>query len=125
MQDRILPKRVALAAMAVKLVSETKDGKPLAAKDINSTLSVGPRHLETALQALVHAKILKGLRGPIGGYTMTRRAADVSLADVYHAMVDADPDTSCGPHLAQESEIENYALKQWAKISIAALTITP
>ena len=31
-----------------------------------------PRHLETLLQGLVHAKILKGVRGPRGGYEWRR-----------------------------------------------------
>ena len=31
-----------------------------------------PSHLETLLQGLVHAKILRGVRGPRGGYELAR-----------------------------------------------------
>ena len=43
---------------------------------------LAPRHLETALQSLVHDGILKGIRGPRGGYELARRRQDVTANDI-------------------------------------------
>jgi Rrf2 family iron-sulfur cluster assembly transcriptional regulator len=40
------------------------------------------RHLETLLQGLVHAKILKGVRGPRGGYELARERWRISVGEV-------------------------------------------
>ena len=45
---------------------------PVAAKALAARHNLPPRHLETLLQALVRANILKGVRGPRGGYELAR-----------------------------------------------------
>ena len=46
------------------------------------------------LQALVRDGLLRGIRGPGGGYALARDANDISAADILHAAgtVDQDPD---------------------------------
>jgi len=54
-----------------------------------------PRHLETLLQGLVHAKILKGVRGPRGGYELARERRRISVGEIVRTSVSlstADPD---------------------------------
>jgi Rrf2 family transcriptional regulator, iron-sulfur cluster assembly transcription factor len=41
-----------------------------------------PRHLETLLQGLVHAKILKGMRGPRGGYELARDRRRITVGEI-------------------------------------------
>lgn len=40
------------------------------------------RHLEPVLQALVHDKILKGIRGPRGGYQIGREPSTITAEDI-------------------------------------------
>ncbi len=54
-----------------------------------------PRHLETLLQGLVHAKILKGVRGPRGGYELARERRRITLGEIVRTAVSlstADPE---------------------------------
>ena len=44
-----------------------------------------PRHLEPVLQALVHEGILKGIRGPRGGYELARERKRITCADILRA----------------------------------------
>jgi Rrf2 family protein len=45
-----------------------------------------PRYLEPVLQALVHAGILSGVRGPRGGYKLAREPAQITVEDILRAM---------------------------------------
>jgi Rrf2 family protein len=40
------------------------------------------RYLEPVLQALVHAGILSGVRGPRGGYKLAREPAQITVEDI-------------------------------------------
>ena len=53
------------------------------------------RHLETLLQGLVHAKILKGVRGPRGGYELARERLRITVGEIVRTAMSlstADPD---------------------------------
>jgi Rrf2 family protein len=43
------------------------------------------RHFEPVLQALVHHGILRGIRGPHGGYELARAPASISAQDILRA----------------------------------------
>jgi Rrf2 family protein len=43
------------------------------------------RYLEPVLQALVHAGILSGVRGPRGGYKLAREPAQITVEDILRA----------------------------------------
>jgi Rrf2 family protein len=55
------------------------------AKALAARHNLPPRHLETVLQALVRSGILKGLRGPRGGYELARERRRVSVGDIVRA----------------------------------------
>jgi Rrf2 family protein len=44
-----------------------------------------PRHLESLLQSLVHEGILKGIRGPHGGYELARERGGITANDILRA----------------------------------------
>src|SRR5215831_13869834 len=46
---------------------------------------LAPRHLEPVLQALVREGILKGLRGPRGGYILAGDPRRITAADIFRA----------------------------------------
>ena len=60
-----------------------------------------PRHLEPVLQALVRYGILKGVRGPRGGYELARDRGRVNANDILRAAgtVDEADDTQIGSEL--------------------------
>ena len=60
---------------------------PVGAKALAGRLELPPRHLETLLQALVRANILKGLRGPRGGYELARERRKITAAAVLRAIL--------------------------------------
>ena len=63
---------------------------PVAAKALAERLELPPRHLETLLQALVRANILKGVRGPKGGYELARERRRISAGDIVRAVSNDD-----------------------------------
>jgi Rrf2 family transcriptional regulator, iron-sulfur cluster assembly transcription factor len=60
-------------------------GGPVAAKLLAARHNLPPRHLETLLQALVRAGILKGVRGPRGGYELAKERRKVTAGDIVRA----------------------------------------
>jgi len=71
-----------LAVAAVVDVAIHARGQPVAAKALAERHGLPPRHLEPLLQALVHAGILKAVRGPRGGYELARERRRISVAEI-------------------------------------------
>ncbi len=71
-----------LAIAAVVDVAVHARGTPVAAKALAARHNLPPRRLEPVLQALVHAGVLKGVRGPRGGYELARERRRVSVAEI-------------------------------------------
>jgi Rrf2 family transcriptional regulator, iron-sulfur cluster assembly transcription factor len=74
---------------AVVDVALQKD-QPVAAKTLAARHGLPPRYLETVLQALVHGGILKGIRGPRGGYLLARERNGVTAEDILRAAREVD-----------------------------------
>ena len=75
-----------LALAAVVDVAIHARPTPIAAKALAARLELPPRHLEGLLQSLVHANILKGVRGPRGGYELARERRRITAASVLRAV---------------------------------------
>ena len=78
----LLSEKSLLAVAAVVDVAIHARGNPVAAKALAERHGLPPRHLEPVLQALVHAGILKGVRGPRGGYELARERRRISVAEI-------------------------------------------
>jgi Rrf2 family protein len=83
-----LPRRCLVALAAVADIAIHARPQPVAAKALAARLDLPPRHLETLLQALVRANILKGLRGPRGGYELTRERRRITAAEILRAVLE-------------------------------------
>lgn len=81
----LLPRRSLLAVAAVVDIAYHARPTPIAAKTLAARHGLPPRHLETLLQILVRAGILKGVRGPRGGYELARERRRISIADIVRA----------------------------------------
>lgn len=79
-----------LAIAAVIDVALHSDARRVSAKALAARHALPPRHLEPVLQALVRHGILKGIRGPQGGYEMARERSGVTAEDILTAAGDAE-----------------------------------
>jgi Rrf2 family protein len=77
-----LSEKSLLAIAAVIDVALHARGQPVAAKALAERHKLPPRHLEPVLQALVHAGVLKGMRGPRGGYELARERRRITVAEI-------------------------------------------
>jgi Rrf2 family protein len=83
----VLSHRALLALAAVADIAMHARPLPVAAKALAARLELPPRHLETLLQALVRARILKGLRGPRGGYELACERRKITAASILRAVL--------------------------------------
>jgi Rrf2 family transcriptional regulator, iron-sulfur cluster assembly transcription factor len=82
---QLLPRKGALAIAAVIDIALNARGRPVAAKSLATRHRLPPRHLEPVLQALVRHGILKGMRGPRGGYELAREQRRITADDILRA----------------------------------------
>lgn len=81
----LLSRRSLFAVAAVLDVALHARPAPVSARALAARHGLGPRHLEAVLQALVRGGILKGMRGPRGGYELARERRRVSVGDIVRA----------------------------------------
>lgn len=81
-----LPRRTLFALEAVVDIAYNARPDPVQAKEITRRQGIPPRYLEQVMQQLVRAGILKGVRGPRGGYTLARERRRISVGDVVRAI---------------------------------------
>jgi Rrf2 family protein len=81
----LLSHKGVLAIAAVIDVALHAQGRPISAKTLAARHGLPPRHLESVLQALVRDGILKGIRGPRGGYELARERRGVTANDILRA----------------------------------------
>jgi Rrf2 family protein len=74
-----------LAIAAVVDVALQNGGRPISAKTLATRHGLPPRHLESVLQSLVRDGILRGIRGPRGGYELAREPGRISANDILRA----------------------------------------
>jgi len=80
-----LPRKGLLAIAVVVDVALQTDGRSISAKTLATHHGLPPRHLESVLQSLVRDGILKGIRGPHGGYELARERRGVTANDILRA----------------------------------------
>ena len=88
----ILPRKGILAIAAVVDIALHDGDTPVSAKTLAARHGLPPRHLEPVLQALVRDGILKGIRGPGGGYELAGEPGDITAAQILRAadMIDGE-----------------------------------
>ena len=83
----IFNKKFLHALEAILDISLYSTNSPTRAKEITKRQRIPSRYLEKILQELVHQNILKGTRGPNGGYTLGKEKRNIFLIDVYNAIL--------------------------------------
>lgn len=124
-------KKLALAVEAVVDIAYHGTSDPVQSQDIGRRLNLPRRYLEQVMQQLVKAGILKGVRGPRGGYRLARERRRISVADVVAVVEanDTDPADISASDLGQRvmapfwSEHEQAALARLDAVTIEDLCL--
>ena len=126
-----LSKKSVLALEAVLDVAHNARVSPVQSKEITERQGIPHRYLEQVMQRLVRVGILKGVRGPRGGYMMARPTSEVTVGDIVRIVNEVDPDddtTVSQSELGQKvvgplwNEIEQNILTWFDDITVADLS---
>ncbi len=93
----LLSRRSQLAIAAVVDIALHARPMPVAAKLLAARHELPPRHLETLLQTLVRVGILKGVRGPRGGYELARERRRITAGEIARAAMQEVGEEGLGP----------------------------
>ena len=97
-----LSRKTLLALEAVIDIAYKARREPVQAREITARQGVPQRYLEQVMQQLVRAGILKGVRGPRGGYRLARERRRISVGEVIRIATSFDTD---GDELSGGSEL--------------------
>jgi Rrf2 family transcriptional regulator, iron-sulfur cluster assembly transcription factor len=124
-QMALLSRKGVLAVAAVIDIALHAGHRPVSAKALAERHGLPPRHLEPVLQSLVREGILKGIRGPGGGYELARERRDISAEKILQAAGtdDDEPFATDSPLIATVvmpaiSEAEKVFSEALARISV-------
>ncbi|HWV44288.1 Rrf2 family transcriptional regulator [Pseudorhodoplanes sp.] len=90
----LMSRKGILAVAAVIDIALNSEARPVSAKALASRHGLPPRHLEPVLQALVHEGILRGVRGPRGGYELGRNTDSITANEILRAAGTVDDATT-------------------------------
>ena len=113
-------KKLFHAMEAVVYIACHQANAPVSSKEIAEIQELPPRYLEQMLQKLVRADILRGVRGPRGGYLLARERRRISLRDIYQVIEDEQVTAD----ITEQSEISKTLNNVWQALqeeSLAAL----
>ena len=105
-----LSKKADYALMAVKHLALTRVAPSASAREIAEQYDIPIELMAKVLQRLVRAGLLQSTQGTRGGYTLSRSAASISVADVIQAID--------GPMTVTACSTENSDCDQFGKCSI-------
>jgi Rrf2 family protein len=103
-----LSRKTLLALEAVIDIAFNARPEPVQAKEITARQGVPQRYLEQVMQQLVRAGVLKGVRGPRGGYRLAKERRRISVGEVVRvaeSLDDGDESANPTPHSALGTRI--------------------
>jgi Rrf2 family protein len=126
----LLSRKTVLAIAAVLDIALHSRGQTVSAKALAARHGLPPRHLEPVLQALVHQGILRGVRGPRGGYELARERRRITAEEILRAAgtaEDAEAKAAMGSALLDDvvmpmlAQAERAFLSALGKINVEDL----
>lgn len=87
-----LTKKMRFALEAVVDIAYNARPEPVQSREITRRQGIPQRYLEQVMQQLVHANILKGVRGPRGGYTLARERRRITVGEIIRVVGEAEED---------------------------------
>jgi Rrf2 family transcriptional regulator, iron-sulfur cluster assembly transcription factor len=114
----LLSRRSMLGIAAVVDIAMHARPGPVAAKMLAARHQLPPRHLETLLQSLVRSGILKGVRGPRGGYELAKERRKITAGDVVRAAMSSQEED--GEMVEPESQLVDLVVGPAVKVAGAS-----
>lgn len=71
------------AVEAVVTIAYNAGRGPISSREIAKRQGLPPRYLEQLMQRLVRGGMLRGVRGPHGGYVLAKERRRITIADIY------------------------------------------
>lgn len=115
------------AIEAVTTLAYRVGNEPLSGKELCEKLGLPPRYLEAMMQQLVRIGILRGVRGPSGGYQLAKPPERISIADICRALAPEEELTESHTELGQRlllqlsQDLELHSLNYLDTITLAML----
>lgn len=113
-----LPRKFFFALEAVLYIACHGGIRPVSSKEICKENGLSTRYLEPIMQCLVREKVVRGVRGPKGGYFLIKERRRITLGDIFRLMraFEQEPDTK-----KSSKQIETYIGKNvicplWAEL---------
>lgn len=118
----LLSRKALFAVAAVVDVALHARGQLVSAKDLAARHALPARHLEPVLQALVREGVLKGVRGPRGGYELARERKRITINDILKAAGASEDNEISQPGSSLLEQVVAPAVAQAEKAFVAALS---
>ena len=125
---KVISDKALLGVAAVSVIARSKE--PISSKTICDELKIPHRHLETLLQALTRSGIIKGSRGPRGGYTVHMPSESISvltIAEIADSLSSAessdfDSSTACRKIVPALDKVAHILRDSLSKLTVAAVS---
>ncbi len=120
-------KKIFYAVEAVLFIAYNAKASPVAGSDVAAAQQLPTRYLEPMMQKLVRAGILRGVRGPQGGYVLGRERRRITLADICAVITEEaalpESHTALGSHILHPaaSGLMQHWREELANVTIATL----
>ena len=111
-----LSKKMLFAIEAVVDIAYHAGSQPVQSRDITRRQGIQRRYLEQALQQLVRANLLTGVRGPRGGYNLARERRRISVGDIVHVMRNMEQSTDALEEEAGSELTQTVIRPLWQEI---------
>ncbi len=111
-----LSKKMLFALEAVVDIAYNAGSDPVQSKEITRRQGIPQRYLEQVMQRLVRAGILKGVRGPRGGYRLARERRRITVGEIARIVYDL-AETEAGPGYPSASPLAQQVVQpMWREL---------
>ena len=125
-------KKLVYAVESVVDIAYNGGSEPVRSREIAKRQGVPHRYLEQVMQRLVHAGILRGVRGPRGGYLLARERRRITLGQIARVVrelenLDEDKAADAASELADQvlqpiwNEMQEEMMNRLDKVTIEDL----
>ncbi|MBI1179043.1 MAG: Rrf2 family transcriptional regulator [Alphaproteobacteria bacterium] len=98
-----LSRKTLYALEAVVDIAYNARAEPVQSKEITKRQGIPQRYLEQVMQQLVRAGILKGVRGPRGGYLLARERRRVTVGEIVRVIGALEDDAGTNGYASESA----------------------
>jgi Rrf2 family iron-sulfur cluster assembly transcriptional regulator len=95
----ILGTKARYAVMAMVELAGREQGKPITLAELATSQEITVPYLEQIFSKLKQSGIVKSVRGPGGGYVLSRPATEITISEIVDASEEAIKMTRCDNHV--------------------------